>query len=69
MLHYIEPTLETGFYDSAILHVEANDLLNNKSPSSTDDLLSNLVKIVSKCKSFGVMDLFVSGIAFNKKLP
>ena len=21
MLHYIEPTLETGFYDSAILHV------------------------------------------------
>ena len=21
MLHYIEPTLETGFYESAILHV------------------------------------------------
>ena len=69
MLHYIEPTLETGFYDSAILHVGVNDLLNNKSPSSTDDLVSNLVKIVNKCKSFGVMDLFVSGIAFNKRLP
>ena len=69
MLHYIEPTLETGFYDSAILHVGVNDLLNNKSPSSTDDLVSNLVKIVDKCKSFGVMDLFVSGIAFNKRLP
>ena len=69
ILHYTEPTLETGFYDSAILHVGVNDLLNNKSPSSTDDLVSNLVKIVNKCKSFGVMDLFVSGIAFNKRLP
>ena len=69
MLHYIEPTLETGFYDSAILHVGVNDLLNNKSPSSTDDLVSNLVKIVDKCKSFGMMDLFASGIAFNKRLP
>ena len=69
MLHYIEPTVETDFYDSAILHVGVNDLLNNKSPSSTDNLVSNLVKIVNRCKSFGVMDLFVSGIAFNKRLP
>ena len=69
MLHYIEPTLETGFYDSAILQMGVNDLLNNKSPSSTEDLVSNLVKIVNKCKSFGVMDPFVSGIAFNKILP
>ena len=45
-----------------------NDLLNNKLPSSTDDLVSNLVIIVDKCKSFGVMDLFVSGVAFNKRL-
>ena len=37
MLHYIEPTLEIGFYDSAILHVGVNDLLNNRSPSSADD--------------------------------
>ena len=56
MSHYIELTLETGFCDSAILHVGVNDLLNNKSPSSTDDLVSNLVEIVNKCKSFGVMD-------------
>ena len=58
MSHYIELTLETGFCDSAILHVGVNDLLNNKSPSSTDDLVSNLVEIVNKCKSFRVMDPF-----------
>ena len=69
MLHYIEPMWETGFYDSAILHVGVNDLLNDKSPSSTDNLVSNFVNIVSKYKSFGVMNLFVSAIAFNKRLP
>ena len=69
MLHYIKPTLETGFYDSAISHVGVNDLLNDKSPSSTDNLMSNLVNIVNKCKSFGVMDLLVSRIAFKKRLP
>ena len=31
--------------------------------------MSNLVNLVNKCKSFGVMDLFVSGTAFNKRLP
>ena len=55
MLHSIEPTLETGFYASAILLLGVNNLLNNKSPSGTDDLVSNLVKIVNKCKYFGVM--------------
>ena len=58
MLHYIEPTLETCFYDSTILHVGVNYLLNNKSPRSIDNLVSNVVKIVNKCKSFGVMNLF-----------
>ena len=58
MLHYIELTLETCFYDSAILHVGVNYLLNNKSPRSIDNLVSNVVKIVNKCKSFGVMNLF-----------
>ena len=46
-----------------------NDLLDNKSASSVENLVSNLVKIVNKCKSFGVMDLFVSGFAFNERLP
>ena len=28
--------------------------------------MPNLVNIVNKCKSFGVMNVFVSGIAFNQ---
>ena len=69
ILHHIVPTLKTGVCERAILHVGVNDLLNNKSPSSIDILVSNLAKFVNKCNSFGVMDLFVSGIAFNKRLP
>ena len=69
MLQYTEPTLVTGFYDSAILHVEVNDLLNDRLPSSTDNLVSDLVNIVNKCKFFGVLDLFVSGITFYQKTP
>ena len=52
-----------------ILHMGVNDLPNNKSPSSTDDQVLNLVKIVNKCKSSRAMDLFVSVIAFKKRLP
>ena len=66
MLHYIEPTLETGFYASAILPLGVNDLVNNKSPSSTDDLVSNLVKIVNKCKYFGVMILLFLELLLTK---
>ena len=46
MLHYVEPTLETGYYDTAIVHVGVNDLRNNKSPNNTNSLTSNLVNIV-----------------------
>ena len=68
MLHYTEPTLETGFYN-VILHVGVNDLLKDKLSRSTDNLMSNLVNIVNKCKLFGVMDLFLSGINFHKRIP
>ena len=67
MLHYVEPTLKTGYYDTAIVHVGVNDLINDKSPNNTENLTSNLINIVKKCKSFGVKN--VPGIAFNKRLP
>ena len=51
MLHYTESTLEIDFYESAIFRVGINDLLNNKSPSSTDmyflDYLKNGDKILT----------------------
>ena len=51
MLHYTESTWGIDFHESAIFHVGVNDLLNNKSPSSTDmyflDYLKNGDKILT----------------------
>ena len=53
MLHYIEPTLETEYYDNTTVHVGVNNLLNDKLPNKTDILTSNRVNIVMKCKLLG----------------
>ena len=49
---YGKLTLKKGFYDSAMLHIGLNAPLYDKSSSSTDNLISNLVNVVNKCKSF-----------------
>ena len=46
MLHYIEPTLETEYYDNKTVHVGVNNLLNEKLPNKTDIVTSNRVNIV-----------------------
>ena len=53
MLHYIEPTLETEYYDNTTVHVGVNNLLNDQLPNKTDILTSNRVNIVMKCKLLG----------------
>ena len=67
MLPYLEQTLETEYYETAIVHVGVNDLLSGKSPNKTDKfLISSLVNIVMECKSFGRKNLFfVLEIAVN----
>ena len=46
-----------------------NDLLQNKSQSgAADELIINLKKTATKCMSFGVSKVKVSGIVFNKKV-
>ena len=41
-MFYIEPTLGEGQFDTAIIHVGINDLLNNT--AGTDVLLQNILK-------------------------
>ena len=67
--HYITPTLEDGNFDIAILHFGLNDLLRNKNQSkAVDELIINLKKTATKCMSFGVSQVIVSGIVYNKKV-
>ena len=71
ILHYVNPTLESGNYDSAVLHFGVNDLLHKAlSKSDTvDNLVENIWKAADKCMSHGVSKVFVSAIVRNKRIP
>ena len=55
-------------FDDALLHVGVNDLLNDGSQDSVQNLLENLKQIGLKCKSAGVKKISISGIVVNNKL-
>ena len=64
----VEPTLQNKNFDDALLHVGVNDLLNDESQDSVQNLLDNLRQIGLKCKSAGVKRVLISGIVVNNKL-
>ena len=64
----MEPTLKNKKFDDALLHVSVNDLLNDESQDSVQNLLDNLKQIGLKCKSAGVKRILISGIVVKKKL-
>ena len=68
LLHYVDPTLKDGIYNTAIIHVGVNDLLNNKSTNKVDELVKNLESTAIKCISNGITKVVVSGIAINNKM-
>ena len=55
MLHYIDIHLEDK--STVLLHVVVNDLLNDNCKSNVDNLMSNIYKIVEKCKRVGVTNI------------
>ena len=68
LLYYVEPTLKSKNFDAALLHVAVNDLLNDESQDSVQNLLDNLKQIGLKCKSAGVTRTLIPGIVVNNKL-
>ena len=68
MLHYIDIHLEDKSIDTVLLHVGVNDLLNDNSKSSVDNLMSNIHEIVEKCKQVGVRNIFVSGLVYTTRV-
>ena len=64
----MEPILNSKKFGTALLHVGLNDLLNDESQDSVQDLLDNLKQIGLKCKSAGVTRILISGVVVNKKL-
>ena len=71
ILHYVNPTLESGNYGSAVLHFGINDLLQKTigKLDSVENLIENLRKTVVKCMSHGVSKVFMSAFVPNKRIP
>ena len=68
LLYYVEPRLKNKKIVNVLLHVGVNDLLNDESQVSVQNLLDNFNQIGLKCKSAGVKEIFISGIVVNNKL-
>ena len=58
LLHYIEPTLKDGFFDTTVINVSVNLLLKDKHILSLDELVTNLKNIVFNCFLFGITSVY-----------
>ena len=68
MLHYIDIHLEDKSTDTVLLHVGLNDLLNNNSQYNADNLMSDIHKIVEKCRRVGVRNTFMSCLVYTTRV-
>ena len=66
MSQYIDIYLEDKSVD--ILYAGANNLLNDNSQSNVDNLMSNIFKIIEKCKRAGVRNSFVFGLVYTTRV-
>ena len=58
LLHYAIHTLKKNKPDIVILNIGSNNMRKDKPTSIADDIIN----IVSLCKSYGVKEIFVSGV-------
>ena len=68
LLHYLDIHLEDRNRETVIMHVGVNDVINDNSQSSIEKYISNLEKMVQKCRNYGVKKIFVSGLVFFTKV-
>ena len=55
-------------HDKVLIHAGINDVLNNKSQSNTENLLSNIKYMVDKCRKVGVKNKLISGLVFSTRV-
>ena len=68
LFHYMDTTLAEGNYDTAIVHVGINDIINNDSSTKVEDLVLNLEKIAIELKKYGIKNLCLSGLVFTTRV-
>ena len=66
ILHYLDIHLTNSSPDAVILHVGVNDLLEDNSKSKIENLEKNLRSMVDKCHTYGVKNVFISGLVYTE---
>ena len=68
LLQYLDVNLKMYTPDTVLIHAGINDVLNNKSQSNTENLLSNIKYMVDKYCKFGVKSILISGLVFTTRI-
>ena len=50
------------------IHVGVNDLIKDNSQSNIEKYISNVEKMVQKCRNYGVKKIFISSLVFSTKV-
>ena len=53
---------------TALIHAGINNVLNDKSQSNTENLLSNVKCMVDKCQKIFVKNILISGLVFTTRV-
>ena len=67
-MHYLDIHLEDRNTETVIIHVDVNNIINDNSQSNIEKYISNVEKMVQKCRNYGVKKIFISGLVFSTKV-
>ena len=65
LLNYIDPTLAERNYDTTIVHVGINDIINDDSWTKVENLVLNLEKFAIKLKNYRIKNVCLPGFIFT----
>ena len=60
--HHIKPSLEEYEYDTAIIHVGINDILQNKDENEVSDTPQKIINTADTCRNYNIPKIFISSI-------
>ena len=66
--HHTILILQEQYCDAAGIHVGINDLLNNSSKKSVDEICDDIIKIALRCRSHNTATIFISSTAYSIKV-
>ena len=64
----MDPTLGERNYDTAMVHIGINDIINDDSSTKVENLVLNLEKIAIKLKKYGIKNVCLSGLVFTTRV-